>query len=318
VADDLFFSLTPRLAMSVVERLGQRSTGFCFALNSYENRVFELELEGGARVVAKFYRPGRWSEEQILDEHRFILELDAQDIPVGAPLPLQGESTLVEVDGIYCAVFKKVRGRSPEDMKAGDLERIGRLIARMHNAGEWKKSDHRRRLTVDEFGDKSLDALLELGSIPKKLEDAYVKVAEDIFDWLDPKLTRLKTLRVHGDLHRGNVLENKDGYWLVDFDDMVTGPAVQDLWLLLPGRDEASIEERDSLIKGYEAMRTFDRAELSVVEGLRALRVVHYSAWIARRFHDPAFQRVFDHFKEHRYWEDELNQLREIWGRLGA
>lgn len=316
MSDDLFFTLTPKLAMSVVEKLGPRSTGFCFALNSYENRVFELELEGGTRVVAKFYRPGRWSRDTILDEHRFMLELEAQDIPVGAPMPLQGSETLVEVDGLYCAVFKKVRGRSPEDMKPPDLERIGRLIARMHNAGEWKPAANRRKLTVEEFGDKSLDALLELGRIPKKLEDAYVQVAEDIFDWLDPRLAALKTLRVHGDLHRGNLLENKEGYWLVDFDDMVMGPAVQDLWLLLPGRDEASLEERASLIKGYESMRKFDRQELAIVEGLRALRVVHYSAWIARRFHDPAFVRTFEHFKENRYWEDELNQLREIRARL--
>ncbi|MCC6807769.1 MAG: serine/threonine protein kinase [Deltaproteobacteria bacterium] len=316
MADDLFFTLTPSLAMSVVEKLGPRSTGFCFQLNSYENRVFELELEGGTRVVAKFYRPGRWSREQILDEHKFILELEHQDIPVGAPMPLSGTDTVVEVDGLFCAVFKKVRGRSPEDMKAPDLERIGRLIARMHNAGEWKPALHRRKLTVEEFGDKSLETLLELGFIPKALEEAYVAVAEDIFDWLDPKLSRMKTLRVHGDLHRGNLLENKEGYWLVDFDDMVNGPAVQDLWLLVPGRDEASLEERDALIKGYASMRKFDRDELMIVEGLRALRVVHYSAWIARRYHDPAFLRVFDQFKENRYWDEELNQLREIRARL--
>ncbi len=316
MSDDLFLSLTPQLAMSVAEKLGQRCSGFCFQLNSYENRVFELELEGGTRVVAKFYRPGRWSREQILDEHAFILELDAQDIPVGAPLKLRGEETLVEAEGLYCAVFKKVRGRSPEDFRPAPLEKLGRLIARMHNAGEWKASDHRRRLTVEEFGDKSLETLLEAGSIPKSLEEAYVKVAEDIFDWLEPRLKQAKTLRVHGDLHRGNVLEDKDQYWLVDFDDMVVGPAVQDLWLLIPGRDEESLAERESLLKGYETLRKLDHSELDLIEGLRALRVIHYSAWIARRFHDPSFKRSFDHFKEQRYWEDEVNQLRDIVTRL--
>ncbi len=312
---DLFFELTPKLAMSLVEKSGRQCTGYCFALNSYENRVFELELMGGERVVAKYYRPGRWTHEQIADEHRFILELKEAEIQVAAPLPLVGQETIFEVDGIFCAVFEKVRGRSPEDLKPEDYERLGQLIGRVHNVGDRAVAEHRRRLTVAEFGDTSLDFLLG-GFIPKHVEDAYVGVAEDIFDWLEPRLSKLPVLRLHGDAHRGNVLENRDGYWLVDFDDMVMGPAVQDLWLLSPGRDEYALADRDMLIKGYEKMRALDRGELQIIEGLRALRVVHYSAWIARRWHDPAFPRVFEHFKETRYWEEELNQLREIAARL--
>jgi Ser/Thr protein kinase RdoA (MazF antagonist) len=312
---ELFFDLTPKLAMQLVEKRGQQCTGYCFALNSYENRVFELELEGGERVVAKFYRPGRWTKEQIAEEHRFILELDEAEIQVGAPIALVEDQTIFEVEGIFAAVFKKVRGRSPEDPKPEDFERMGQLIARVHNVGDRSEAKHRRNLDVATYGDESLDTLLG-GSIPKHIEDAYVSTAEDIFDWLEPRLSKLETLRLHGDAHRSNVLENRDGYWLVDFDDMVTGPAVQDLWLFSPGRDDYAVEDRERLLEGYEKMRDFDRSELEIVEGLRALRVIHYSAWIARRYHDPAFRRAFDHFKTTRYWEEELNQLREIAARL--
>jgi Ser/Thr protein kinase RdoA (MazF antagonist) len=312
---ELFFDLTPKMAMQMLEKKGRHCTGYCFALNSYENRVFELELEGGDRVVMKFYRPGRWTKEQIADEHRFTLELKEAEIQVGAPIALVGDETIFEVDGIFCTAFEKVRGRSPEDIKPEDFERMGQLVARVHNVGDRMPAKHRRRLTVAEYGDQSLDFLLG-GFIPKHVEEAYVATAEIIFDWLEPRLDALPILRLHGDVHRGNVLENRDGYWLVDFDDMCMGPAVQDLWLLSPGRDDYAVEDRERLIKGYEKMRAFDRVELQIVEGLRALRVIHYSAWIARRFTDPAFLRVFDHFKETRYWEDELNQLREIAARL--
>lgn len=313
---ELFFELTPKLAMNLVEKRGKHCTGYCFALNSYENRVFELELEGGERVVAKFYRPGRWTREQIEDEHRFILELAAGEIQVAAPIPLVDDETIFEVDGIFCTVFKKVRGRSPEEIKPEDFERMGQLIGRVHNVGDRFVAKNRRRLSAAEFGDTSLEFLLDGGFIPKHVEDAYVSTAEDIFDWLEPKLAALPILRLHGDCHRGNVLENRDGYWLVDFDDMMMGPAVQDLWLLSPGRDEYAVNDRELLIKGYQKMRKIDLEELVIVEGLRALRVIHYSAWIARRWHDPAFPRVFELFKETRYWEDELNQLREIAARL--
>lgn len=302
--------------MALIEKGGRRTTGTCFALNSYENRVFELELEGGDRVIAKFYRPGRWTKDQILDEHRFLQELAREEIPVADPLVLNGEDTLFEVSGIHCAAFRKIKGRSPEDFIADDFAVLGRLIARMHNVGERFAAPHRRRLDARSFGDEALDLLLDGKWIPNKIEQAYVDVCEDILDFLEPQLSQASALRIHGDCHRGNVLKNRDGFFLVDFDDMAMGPAVQDLWLITPGRDEGSLEDREKLLGGYESVRKFDRGELRMVEALRGLRVMYYSSWIARRYHDPAFVRLFDNFREPRYWEEELNQLRELHSRL--
>lgn len=313
---DLFLSLTPADAMALIEKGGQRTTGTCIALNSYENRVFELELKGGERVIAKFYRPGRWTRESIMDEHRFLQELAQEEIPVADPLPLVGGETLFEVSGIFCAAFRKVKGRSPEDFYEDDYAVLGRLIARMHNVGARFVAPHRRTLNARSYGDEALDVLLEGKWIPPKIEQAYVDVCEDILDSLDPMLSLAPMLRIHGDCHRGNVLKNPKGFFLVDFDDMVMGPAVQDLWLITPGRDDESLEDREKLLKGYESIRYFDRKELAMVEALRGLRVMYYSSWIARRYHDPAFIRIFDNFREPRYWEDELNQLRELHARL--
>lgn len=329
--NDSFLELTPKEAAQLIEVTGRRSTGLCFALNSYENRVFEMELAGdgpggeeGERVVAKFYRPGRWERPQIQDEHDFLLELAAEEFPVAEPLRSPNGETIFEVNGIFCCVFRKALGRSPEDFFANDFKKLGELIGIMHNIGARHVAPHRRRLTADEFGDKSLDILMEGKWIPPALEQSYVTACEDILDFLESRLKRLPALRLHGDCHRGNVLSaavrdpnsRAPGFVFVDFDDMVMGPQVQDMWLLSPGRDEQAVEDRDLMIQGYEEIRRFDRGQLELVEALRGLRVIHYSAWIARRFHDPAFQRTFDQFKEQRYWEDELDQLREIAARL--
>ncbi len=331
-AAESFLELTPQDDSKLVEKSGRRSTGLCVALPSYENRVFEMELEDKAgekeRVVAKFYRPGRWLREQIQDEHDFLLELEEEEFPAAAPLKMPDGQTLFEVNGMFAATFRKAKGRAPEDLTSDDYRSLGGVMARMHNIGARHVAKHRRRLTTQEFGDKSLDVLLEGKWIKPVLEQSYVDVCENILDWLEPRLAKLPILRLHGDAHRGNVLStgsrealidpnsNRADFVLVDFDDMVMGPAVQDLWLFSPGRDEDSIADRDALLEGYTAVRRFDPAQLQIVEALRALRVIHYSAWIARRYDDPAFVRTFDQFKEARYWEEELNQLREISARL--
>ena len=313
---DLFDQLTPDLAMQFIEKGGCEVTGYCFALNSYENRVFELELANKERVVAKFYRPRRWSREAILEEHRFLQELDTEEVPVAAPIELVSGQTLFEVNGIFCAAFKKIPGRAPEEFNREAWLRIGRLIGRLHNVGERARSLHRKQLTVDAFGWESLSFLREQRWIPDTVEKHYVTLCEAIFVQAEALLKPVKKLRLHGDCHRSNILDNRHNYVLVDFDDMVVGPAVQDLWLLNPGREAECIAERELLLQGYEEMREFNFSELRLIEPLRALRIVHYSAWIARRYHDPLFKRVFDQFREMRYWEEELNQLREIYARM--
>lgn len=313
---DLFLHLTPDSALQFIEKMGQEPTGYSFALNSYENRVFEVELASKERMVIKFYRPGRWSREAILEEHRFLEELEKEEIPVASPIALASSQTLFEIDGIFCAAFKKIPGRAPEEFDREAWLRIGRLIGRMHNVGERAVAVHRRQLTVETFGRESLRFLVDHQQIPQTRQASYVSVCEGIFGRTEPLLRSMRSLRLHGDCHRSNILDNRQNYVLVDFDDMVTGPAVQDLWLLNPGRDRESIAERDLMLEGYEQMREFDRTELALIEPLRALRIVHYSAWIARRYQDPLFQRVFDHFRDIRYWEEELEQLREIDARM--
>lgn len=313
---DLFLSLTPDLAMRFIEKSGHELTGYCFALNSYENRVFELELANQTRIVAKFYRPGRWSQEAILEEHHFLQELDREEIPVAPPIELIAGQTLFEVEGIYCAAFKKIRGRAPEEFDRESWLRIGRLLGRLHNVGARTSARHRRPLTAQEFGATSLQTLMNLDVIPQMLQKSYVQVCEAIFETATQRLKNARHLRLHGDCHRSNILDDRQHYALVDFDDMVMGPAVQDLWLLTPGREAEAEAEREILLEGYGQMRAFDRGELQLIEPLRALRIVHYSAWIAKRYHDPAFKRAFDHFHTARYWEDELYQLREIHARL--
>ncbi len=267
----------------------------------------------------KFYRPGRWSEAQILEEHRFLLDLREAEVPGIAPIPFADGATLRRVPriGLWFAVFPKVGGRHPDEMDAGQLRRVGRLLGRMHNVGAERKAPHRLRLDVETYGYKNLDFLLESEALPERIEEAYAEVVEELCELAEPLFAEAAPAfqRIHGDCHLGNLIwaENPshEGPFWVDFDDMVTGPAVQDLWLVVPGRDEEALERRDFLLEGYEEMRDFDRRTLRLVEPLRALRFVHFSAWIAKRWSDPAFPRRFDHFGTERYWAEQLADLRE-------
>jgi len=318
-----FFELTPDRILDAVESVGIRCTGRSLALNSMENRVYEVEVEVEDRSrlkspseafrIVKFYRPGRWSAAQIQEEHQFLVDLQENEIPVVAPLPFADGSTLKKIPdaNIWYTVFPKIGGRSPEELDREQLERVGRLLARLHNVGAVRTATHRVAINPDTYGRSNLQYLLEHRMIPAEIEGAYADVVKQICDFSEPWFVEAESQRIHGDCHFGNLLWGPSGPFWVDFDDMVRGPCVQDVWLIMPGRDEYAREQLGIMLDAYDQMRPFDRRTLRLIEPLRALRFVHFSAWIARRWADPAFPRVFSHFGTQRYWQEQLQDLQE-------
>ena len=298
--------------LDAVEVGGLRCTGRCQPLRAFENRVYEVELEDERRLVIKFHRPGRWSRETILDEHAFLAELAAAEIPVVPPLDLGTGTTLGEIDGIFYSVFPRVRGRILDELDAERRRLIGRTIGRMHAVGAARDAKHRPRLSVERYVNEPLEALAAGPFMPDALLPRYRDVALRIAAAVAPRLAAVRPQRIHGDLHWGNVLWTSDGPVLVDFDDMLIGPPIQDLWLLARGYSEEAQREREDLLAGYEIFREFDRSTLSLAEPLRALRIVYMSGWIARRWDDPAFPAAFPTFKQANYWMSEYEELIRI------
>jgi Ser/Thr protein kinase RdoA (MazF antagonist) len=319
---DLFLSLTPEKVLAAVEAAGLRCNSVCYPLNSFENRVYEVELEDRTRVVAKFYRPGRWSEAQILEEHEFLRELDADEIPVGTVRPFPDGATLHRIDHIYYSLSDRSGGRAPDELDPALARRLGMLAGRLHNAGARHPAVHRLALTAGAFIRDDVAWLEAHETVPRHLRQRYVAAALAIAEIVDQRLQGVPTHRIHGDLHLGNLLLRDGLLRVLDFDDMVMGPAVQDLWLALPGRDPYTLGLRQEFLAGYEQFRLFDRTTLALIEPLRGLRVVHYNAWLARRWHDPAFPTAWPHFGTADYWERETadleDQLVVIRGELAA
>ena len=307
-----FFTLTPDAMLTCVEQaLDARATGRTFTLNSMENRVYELELEDERRVVTKFYRPGRWSREAILQEHGFLAELVEAEIPAVAPLTLKSGTTLdVSPDGIFFAVFDKVRGRSLQELDDSQLQQAGRLLARIHAVGAGAQATARNTITPG-WGLDSMAILAETNAIDIQLQSRYRRAVETIVQKIEPLFKNVPVHRVHGDCHLANLLWQSERPFFLDFDDLVTAPAVQDVWMVVRGRDDDAERMRDVLLTAYETMRDFDRSTLRLVEPLRALRMIHYSAWIARRWEDPIFQRTFPEFVTYNYWLEEADALEE-------
>jgi Ser/Thr protein kinase RdoA (MazF antagonist) len=303
-----FFSLTPDRVLEAVEVGGLRCTGRCLPLRAFENRVYEVELDDARRLVVKFYRPGRWSREAVQDEHGFLADLADAEVPVAPPLDLGTGSTLGEIEGILYAAFLKIRGRVLDELDADLRRRIGRIIGRMHAVGAARDAPHRPRLTVKRYVHESLD-VLSAGFIPDNLAPRYRDVALRIGNAAETLLASTRSQRIHGDLHPGNLLWTSDGPVVVDFDDFLVGPPVQDLWLLARGNSEEARRAREDLIEGYELFREFDRSTLPLCELLRGLRIIYMSAWIARRWDDPSFPPAFPTFRDHRYWADECEEL---------
>jgi Ser/Thr protein kinase RdoA (MazF antagonist) len=306
-------NLTPDCVLDAVETCGYRCDGRFFALNSFENRVYMVYLEEGAPLVAKFYRPGRWPDAAILEEHEFALELVEREIPVVAPLACDGH-TLNEHAGYRFALYPRRPGRSPELENRDTLKWLGRFIGRIHAVGALKPFAERPLLDLESFGHEPLRFVLDNEFVPPDLHEAYRSVAGDALERVSRcygRAGRVKNIRLHGDCHAGNILWSEEGPHFVDLDDARTGPAVQDLWMCLSGERRAMEEQLDALMTGYREFCDFDPAELGLIEALRTLRMVHYAGWLARRWSDPAFPANFPFFNTQRYWQDQILSLRE-------
>jgi Ser/Thr protein kinase RdoA (MazF antagonist) len=302
--------LTPDAVLDALDSIGLRGDGRLLALNSYENRVYQVSLEDGRYVVAKFYRPNRWSDGQILEDHAFSLELFEREIPVVAPIAT-GANTLHQFGGFRFAVYPRRGGRSPELEDGKVLEWIGRFLGRIHAVGAARPFKLRPALNPQTFGEEPRDWLLASGMIPRDLQDVWTGVVDEALDRVEPFFDDVGSLRLHGDCHAGNILWTPEGPHFVDLDDARMGPAVQDLWMLLAGDRETATKQLRSLLDGYEQFHAFPREELRLIEPLRTLRLLHYSYWLARRWEDPAFPAAFPWFGTARYWQDRILEMRE-------
>ena len=315
-----YADLSPDLVLEALESAGFVCDGRSLALNSYENRVYQIGMEEGDPVVAKFYRPGRWSDAAILEEHAFAFELAGQEIPVVAPLARDGRS-LHAHRGYRFAVFPRRGGRWPELGTTAEREWVGRFLGRIHGVGRAGRFLERPRISVADLGRNARDFILDGEWMPDYLAVKYADLTDDLLDAVEARTDGwcgAPLGRIHGDCHRGNILWTDAGPHFVDLDDCQTGPAIQDLWMLLAGNEAEMRAVLRDLLAGYEQFLPFDRAELALIEPLRALRMIHYSAWLARRWHDPAFPKAFPWFAEPRYWEDHYRALEEQAGAVDA
>lgn len=309
-----YADLGPDLILDAVESKGYATDGHLLALNSYENRVYQIGIGERQYLVAKFYRPERWEDAAILEEHAFARELAEAEIPVVAPLADDRGETLFVHAGFRFALYPRRGGRWPDLDDPDKLEWLGRFLGRIHAVGATRPFAHRPTLDIASLGTQSYQYLLEGGFIPAHVELAYRTLAEDLLAEIAAAYRRagnVEYIRLHGDCHPGNILWTDDGPHFVDLDDCRMGPAVQDLWMLLSGDRQAMALQLSEIVAGYELFRDFDRRELLLIEALRTLRMLHYAAWLARRWDDPAFPQAFPWFNTPRYWEEHILQLRE-------
>jgi Ser/Thr protein kinase RdoA (MazF antagonist) len=313
-----YTELLPATILAAIDKLGYQTSGRILALNSYENRVYRCELENAKPLVVKFYRPDRWSNEAINEEHQFAMQLAETEIPVVAPLLIDGIS-LFEHDGYRYAVYPMRGGRWPDLESREDLNWMGRFIARIHNTGKASLFKHRQQIEIARMGNNASSYLLQQGFIPDYLEEAYRTLVDDLLKEIQAAFDRCgkyRTIRLHGDCHRGNVLWTDDGPHFVDLDDCCNGPAIQDLWMLLAGDRQEMTDQLCDLLEGYEEFATLESGELNLIEALRSLRMIHYAAWLAKRWQDPAFPQAFPWFNSGQYWEQHILELREQLARL--
>lgn len=307
-------ALSPETVLEAMESVGIVTDARILALNSYENRVYQVGVEDGPPLIAKFYRPQRWTREQILEEHAFALELAGLELPVVPPMLLAGGQSLHEYQGFSFAVFERRAGRAPDLDNPDNLLVLGRFLGRVHAAGATRSFAHRPALTVQRFAIDSREYLLQQGFIPESLVRAYDTLSRDLIARVETVFASTRgvaRLRIHGDCHPGNVLWRDDAPHFVDFDDTMTGPAIQDLWMLMSGERDQRQGQLLEIVEGYNEFHDFDARELALIESLRTLRIMHYSAWLARRWEDPAFPRSFPWFNTERYWAEHILELRE-------
>lgn len=312
-----YATLTPDAVLNAVDSLGLRSDGRLLALNSYENRVYQIGIEDATPVVAKFYRPARWSDAAILEEHAFTVDLQEREIPVVAPLQFDG-NTLHHAGGFRFALYPRRGGRAPELDAPDTLEWMGRFIGRIHALGATQTYEQRATLDIVSFGETPREFLLTQNWIPPDLEAAYRSAIDQALEGVRHCYARageIAPIRLHGDCHGGNVLWTDDGEQrgphFVDFDDSRMGPAVQDLWMMLSGERTDQVRQMGDILAGYEDFYEFDPRQLHLIEALRTLRLIHYAAWLALRWQDPAFPIAFPWFNTQHYWQDRILELRE-------
>ena len=320
---DSFYRLGPEQVLQAVEGVGFACNGRQLALNSYENRVYQIGLEDEPPLVAKFYRPSRWSDAAILEEHAFTLELQALDIPAVPPIAVDG-TTLQQFGDFRFALYPFVPGRTPDLELTAHLEQLGQFFGRLHAAGRVHDFAERPRIDVHSFGDDAYEYLLEQGLLPPELQDIYQRLGEDLLDAIEDIMHAVDAcyIRLQGDAHPGNILWQEGpqrtlgGPHILDFDDARMGPAIQDLWMFLGG-DRGQMESAlDTLLSGYTRFCEFDASELRLIEPLRTLRMMHHAAWLARRRDDPVFRDAFPWFNTQRYWEEHVLSLKEQMGSL--
>jgi Ser/Thr protein kinase RdoA (MazF antagonist) len=307
--------LTPDSILDSVETTGLRCDGRLSALNSFENRVYQVGIEEAAPVIAKFYRPQRWPREAIVEEHAFALELFGAELPVVAPLACGTDAaTLHEHASFSFALYPRQPGRAPELDQLDTLEWMGRFLGRIHAIGALRPFVHRPTLDVETFAIAPVRLLIDRGFIPEDLRPAYESLAMQLIAQLQAAFERtgpVRHIRLHGDCHAGNVLWDGEGPHFVDLDDARNGPAIQDLWMMLSGERAAMELQLDAILAGYQEFSDFDVRELALIEPLRTLRMMHYAGWLASRWDDPAFPRSFPWFNTQRYWQDHILALRE-------
>ena len=306
-------SLTPDMVIDAVESAGYRSDARLLALNSYENRVYQVGIEDALPLIAKFYRPGRWSEAQILEEHRFSLDLQDAEISVVAPLVDDAGNTLHLYRGFQFALFPRRGGYPPELDNYDNLLVLGRTLGRIHGLGRSDSFRERQAISVDRMLGEAREFLLQ-NFIPRDLVPAYESLSKDLLDiviGIYAEVGEQDTIRIHGDCHVGNILWRDDTAHFVDFDDCCTGPAIQDLWMFLSGERHERQLQISELVEGYSEFCDFDPRQLRWIEALRTLRLTNYAAWLARRWDDPAFPRSFTWFNTERYWAEHILELRE-------
>ena len=308
-----YLNLEPDQILATLENLGFRCDGRFLTLNSYENRVYQVGIEDDSPVVAKFYRPGRWTDDDILEEHAFSEELAAMEIPVVAPIATGGK-TLHHAGHFRVSVSPCRGGRAPDLDNRELSKQLGRLVARIHLTGETRPFEFRPDLDIESFGYNSADFLLDNDFIPYEMTEVYEGIIEHLFEGIDDCFERagsIRDIRLHGDFHPGNVLVNGEQLHIVDLDDCRMGPSVQDLWMFLSGDRNEQTPQLENLLEGYVEFRDFDARELHLIEALRTLRIMHYAAWLARRWEDPAFKTGFPWFNTARYWDEHILSLRE-------
>jgi Ser/Thr protein kinase RdoA (MazF antagonist) len=311
--DPAYANLGPDEILNALNSLNYRDNGEILALNSYENRVYRLGLEDDSNIVIKFYRPERWCDLAIMEEHQFAQELVKLDIPIIEPVKINNK-TLHHYKSFRFSLWECFGGRAPDLDNDETLKQLGRLVARIHLHSEFSKFEYRPTLDIQSYGYQSTKFLLDNSFIPPDIDRAYTSIISDLFENIKKCFKTCggyKAFKIHGDLHPSNILTQNEMIKIVDLDDARNGPSIQDLWMFLSGSREDQEKQMTLLLEGYEEFRTFDYRELHLIEALRSLRMLHYTAWIAKRWDDPAFKIAFPWFGTPRFWDDHILSLRE-------